>query len=294
VKAYPIKPVYLLDHLEVCDAIIYGDVAYYSYENINRENPWYGDGYQAHVKTNEVLRGADNMEFYPIFYSPNMICPNPAQYKEGEKVLAFLKSMEGSFVTNGLSYGTKYFDSNHEYQIYKKRIQSFYNIPIDNRYSHSKLQWILENLTIDFLKKDAIRYLKREIDGLTKVRNRHSCDPKENLLDYATMKDWDKIKSAFVSDRFTLGSINLYMLTINLNQDKPHLQTMIQLSMDNCWFFHFDFLIKHMKSIAICKDEQMYDEYLSVNGYKDSIRKYRLLARILDEALGIVVDKNVI
>lgn len=74
-----------------------------------------------------VLLGDSQLRQIEVMAPPmDLICPAPAEFREGEVVLAFLRKTGSGigFETCGLSYGTKYLDASSR-KVYAERIAEF-------------------------------------------------------------------------------------------------------------------------------------------------------------------------
>lgn len=108
-SGYPISPVTLWDLTSEADLIVWAEVDQagtrpdYDPED---ESDWL-DG-EAHLRVLETWKGRQR-ERLTVHYEAMMICPAPARYLEGRRVLAFLgRAPGGVWHTIGLSYGSLY------------------------------------------------------------------------------------------------------------------------------------------------------------------------------------------
>ena len=116
VFAYPISPVTLWDLVETSSLIVLADV-------ISVDDPRAGEmpdhddpnsimemvsrDATAHLNVREVWKGnwAGQLQ---VSFEDMLVCPAPARYMTGGRVLAFLHRDEGAWRTTSLSYGTLY------------------------------------------------------------------------------------------------------------------------------------------------------------------------------------------
>lgn len=90
------------------------------------------DGFKtgiARLNILSVVKGADGSQSIDVYYSANMVCPEPPRYKEGDTVLAFLSRSEHyqGYLTVGLSYGAKSM-TNRKIEAYSARIRELIEI----------------------------------------------------------------------------------------------------------------------------------------------------------------------
>jgi len=104
VRAYPIAPVTLWELFERSELIVLAEVERVTPRDTT-PNDW--DSAVAHLRVLETWKGRA-LERVEVPYPANMICPAPPVYDAGHRVIAFLSREHGSFVTVGLSYGTRY------------------------------------------------------------------------------------------------------------------------------------------------------------------------------------------
>jgi hypothetical protein len=142
---YPITPRPLRLLVEESQYIITGYVAKVFEPRQAKDDIWGGS--VAKIAIQERLQGNIKAETIEIVFSPNMICPEPANYEEGTYVIAFVdKDKKGQYYTHALSYGAKTL-SPANMEIYKERIREIQQIgKITN--SHERLvattEWLVK------------------------------------------------------------------------------------------------------------------------------------------------------
>lgn len=83
---YPIDPVYLKELIERSDIIVYGIVV--DSKVIETEDDHFAE---VTIEVDEELkRGLANKSLVKVHHQYNMMCPSPATYTKGRKVIAFL------------------------------------------------------------------------------------------------------------------------------------------------------------------------------------------------------------
>lgn len=108
-RGYPISPVTLWDLIETADLVVWAEVDHAGrrpdHDPEDRDD-W--NSGEAGLRVLETWKGP-RVERATVHYEPNLICPAPAVYREGERVLAFLERAPGGvWHTLALSYGTLY------------------------------------------------------------------------------------------------------------------------------------------------------------------------------------------
>ncbi|MCH2046866.1 MAG: hypothetical protein MK212_22320, partial [Saprospiraceae bacterium] len=121
----PIKPRPLRLLVTEAPYIVYADVidvTHYGW----KAGP---DKDEAVLLVKEVLQGRLSTDTLIVSFNSNLICPWPPSYKEGAKVLAFLRESKNEEVykTCALSYGVKEIEEKG-YRVYKERIEEMQGI----------------------------------------------------------------------------------------------------------------------------------------------------------------------
>jgi len=118
--SWPIDPASLLQLYEDAAVIVVADVEPCEEHIGGRGTFWDAC---ARLDPREQLKGPAARGPLHVRYAPSMICPAPAEYLSGERVLAFLRwdAKERCFFTCSLSYGTKYPDDDG-LDAYRERI----------------------------------------------------------------------------------------------------------------------------------------------------------------------------
>lgn len=176
-SAYPISPRPLRKLIIEAKYIAYATVVRIEETKVND----YWNDTKAILAIKEVLQGRIRSDTIEVFFTPFMICPAPAQYREGTSVLAFLRKAKKSdgYTTHALSYGAKTLDDS-EYEIYKQRIIEMRHIL---RMDNNEIQ---TPRTIDWL-------LKCAINPVTRWEGVYELSPKSDFMSY-----YDQDKQTFV------------------------------------------------------------------------------------------------
>jgi hypothetical protein len=107
--SFPIDPASLLQLYGDATVIVVAEVDPCGEHVSDRDSFWEAC---AQLYPQETLKGSVPREPLHVRHAPGMICPAPARYSPGERVLAFLRwePEKEAFFTCSLSYGTKYPD----------------------------------------------------------------------------------------------------------------------------------------------------------------------------------------
>lgn len=120
--AYPIEPRPLRKLIIESQYIIAGYVVNTHDVNKKEDHRRY-----AQINILEQLQGKIREKTIEVSFTPGMICPAPAVYRDSTYVLAFLDKRDGSYYTHALSYGAKTLNP-EEIALYKKRIAEMQEI----------------------------------------------------------------------------------------------------------------------------------------------------------------------
>lgn len=108
-RGYPISPVTLWQLTEQADLVVWAEVEEAGIRpdhDPEEDDDWLNG--EARLRVLETWKGP-RRERLTVRYEATMICPAPAVYLAGERVLAFLsRDRGGSWTTLGLSYGSLY------------------------------------------------------------------------------------------------------------------------------------------------------------------------------------------
>ncbi len=139
---YPITPRPLRKLIIESEYIVYADVI--EIKSLKTNNNW--NDTKAVLVLREILQGKIKNDTIEVFFSSGMICPAPAIYIKGAKVLAFLDKHKKRYSTHALSYGSKLIND-EGFKIYKSRIIEMQNIlKINNKDQKVKktINWLID------------------------------------------------------------------------------------------------------------------------------------------------------
>jgi len=120
--AYPIPPVPLRELSMEAELIV--DAYVIDDSDDEEKDPFQWDSGTAYLNINSILKGVTTLEVIEVKYNAGMICPAPAHYEPGKRVLAFLNKQKDSesYYTVSLSYGSKELDEACMI-VYKNRVK---------------------------------------------------------------------------------------------------------------------------------------------------------------------------
>ncbi len=119
IQAYPIDPRPLRMLVQESECVIVGYVQKIIKEK-TKDDDW-GDT-KALIEIKEVLQGNIKKKIIEVYFTPNMICPEPPIYVENTTIIAFLDKRKDTYSTHALNYGLKTLKTNEDLDIYKNRI----------------------------------------------------------------------------------------------------------------------------------------------------------------------------
>lgn len=112
-QAYPISPVTLWDLTREADLVVWAEVEEVAIRAVEEDDAGYDDDEDwltgtAQLRALETWKGPQRVRL-TVRYEADLLCPAPAVYLEGERVLAFLeRAPDRTWRTVALSYGTHY------------------------------------------------------------------------------------------------------------------------------------------------------------------------------------------
>ena len=136
---------------------------------------------QAHLVVLDVLKGNPESEI-TVEFDKFVICPAPAYYEEGSKVLAFLdkKPLDNTYSTHARSYGSKKLNDK-ELDIYLQRIE--------------EMQQILLITDKDEQRKETIQWLVKCVENkATRFEGLYDLNPQSEIMSY-----FDRNKDTFTN-----------------------------------------------------------------------------------------------
>jgi len=210
---YPIDPMYLQALIEHSDVIVYANVL--DSDKI-KEGGYPSTEVTLEIKE-ELKRGLPIKSLIKVGYEPNMICPNPASYHEGKKVIAFLKKGKSRYHTVALSYGTKY-KKDELAKEYLDRVKEY--LLIDKSLSPQDLNekradWLIKN----FEYKSTEREAKLEIERKFRIYNNGRSDDKihSNIVDLRKLNTDQRVKLMNYTRRIDNASVYWFMSLYKAN-----------------------------------------------------------------------------
>lgn len=156
---YPIEPLYLNNLCDNSDLIIeaqiIGDSIYESQDDIYAESI---------LKVDRIIKGELIEKNIKITYSPQWSCPEGPSLLKGKSVIAFMKKRDEKYFIYGLSYGTKYHDSERLRNEYINRITKYLSITNESGVDSSKIvDWLIENLEYQSTSSETISIISNSL-----------------------------------------------------------------------------------------------------------------------------------
>lgn len=142
---YPIPPRNLRGLVLDSELIVVANVV--ETEELKQKDDHWHD-WKAGLQTTSVLKGAADSPSVSVYYTPNMLCPQPARYEKGRRVLAFLnpRKQGDGYTTYALSYGTKNLSA-ADLKVYVERINELLAIEKESdedRRNGLTVEWMLK------------------------------------------------------------------------------------------------------------------------------------------------------
>lgn len=194
VSAFPISPKPLRQLVKESEFIVVGYVVK-TYDRKKDTGSW--GTRVASVAVLENLKGKVNDKTIEIFYSPDMVSPEPACYFDSTFVIAFLDIFKGSYVTHALSYGAKTLHK-EEIEIYKKRIaemQSILSYTDKEKQLAATVEWLVTCAENETTRWEGSFELSPESSPLSF----YSRDKHEDFSSRLTAEQKERLKKALLS-----------------------------------------------------------------------------------------------
>ncbi len=243
--ALPISPQPLRKLVMESEYIVYADVI----DIITEKSTTHKDISFAVLVIKDKLQGTINNDTIKVYFSTDIICPEPAKYSKGETVLAFLNRNYTGYYTHARSYGSKPMGSS-AFLVYKLRIHEMQSIMELENEEEKKKQ------TIDWLVKCALNPVTR-FEGILELNSIRDTQPYPNRfkqtqerkyeLDY-TQKE--KLREAFFSicelTRIDMPLINLIEGPNDTEIIDFLIERIIEKDIENAWqeLFIYDEIAK--------------------------------------------------
>lgn len=244
IVAYPISPRPLRKLIIESEHIVFANVVDIK-EDVSGGDPFFST--KAILVINEILQGKIKTDTIHVFFSPGMVCPAPAEYEKGTKVLVFLDDWEqgSGYTTHALSYGSKRLDD-LGYSIYRKRIkemQEILKIKNDKEKIRSTIDWLVTCASHPKTRWEGLYELSPESDFMSYYDQNQDTFVKKYKLNN---KQLQKLrKSFFAIDKIGYTDIPLIDLVVTEN-DKEALAFLVHqiksIELESLWYKEFLFI----------------------------------------------------
>lgn len=298
--AYPITPVPLQTLILSSDYIVIAKVEHIKRElTIARIDSLTGDtiwnGYfdeRAKLHIVSMLKGKKELQQAIVTYSPNMICPSPARYPDGETVVAFINKDKESdlFYTNGLSYGSKVVSSEEELNHYKNSILSYFNIQKQsNKKRRNELitEWLVQLCTSRLTRWDGAFELTNQISHYVYSKN-----PKSTAYNkYITSEQKARLQNILFScDKLRDGELLLIQFVPNDQREKLIKHLVDCASRASKWELH-DIMYKIVENKPNKDLERLLHKIFSDSNYYHDRRDEQKIKLLIEEFNDIALSK---
>lgn len=233
----------------------------------------------ADLYLNEILKGNPGETHIQVTYSENLICPAPPNYPHNMTVLAFLNQVDSSptYLTVGLSYGSKIMNSEEELNSYRTRIYEYLeilNMTDKRNKNEATVEWLVKCCENKFTRWEGSQELSRQ-GGFMSFNNR-SKDPQ--LYKKISKSQLQRLDSAFFATD-TIGYDDLCLA--NLISKKSNLRLKKYL-LNNLYFADYyiaDDIMKKIIEIDSNKELRLiYKEVDKIEfGDKEKVGKQKML-----------------
>jgi hypothetical protein len=276
-ETYPITPRPLRKLVMEAEYIVYADVLDILPTSVEEEDDFWTGAY-ALLEIQEVVQGKINTQQIKVPFAPNIICPAPARYVKGEKVLAFLDQDGEGYRTHALSYGTKSLNQN-DFLIYKARIGEMQDI-LKLEGGKEKLE-----LTVDWL----VRCIEHPA---TRWEGTYELSPQSDFMSFydqdkntftprffLTADQRSRLRSyLFQSEYLGYEDVGLIDLVVQENDREllDFLITKLKAAKEIEWW-HADFLMTRIAQFSERKELQSIIDEMEAIGYMDGHRDKKVL-----------------
>ncbi len=283
-EVYPITPAPLRKLINESEIIIVGRVEYTKPQK-NKES-WTSE--IAFIKVKEVLQGSIEDSIVKVFFSPNMVCPSPASYPKGEKVIAFLDKTEHGYTTHSLSYGSKILDESG-IKVYKSRIlemQQINKIENESEKRQEITNWLFKCIKHKMTRWEGAYELSPKSDFMSFYDRSSKKNEVKFILNETQKHELRKILFSENSFKyFDIGLVDLTQKGSHDNEMKDFLVEFLKSHKNNIWFpssimkriAYFDNRENLKRIIAKLENEYDYSDFKN-----EQLRKNKLVNEFLN------------
>jgi len=234
-----------------------------------------GDGI-ADLYIKEILKGKpSNSNQIQVTYEAGMICPAPAHYPDKKMVIAFLAKDDTSktYLTVGLSYGSKIMDSETEMNYFKTRILEYLEIlKIKNKRKRksSTVEWLVKCAENKYTRWEGAYELSRKGDFMSY----YDRSKDEQFYKKLTKTQLYRLDTAFFATD-TIGDNEMLLANLITSNNYPKLKDCLLKSLKfSDYFISKDIMQKVIEIAPNIELKRIYDE-LDRLDYFDKDREER-------------------
>lgn len=168
---YPIPPRPLRKLILESEFIIVATVLKTGNIQHKKEELW--ETSYALLRVEKQLQGHPVPDTITVYYTAGMICPTPARYTEGDRIITFLDknpNEKNSYLTHALSYGVKSFSNEENRNIYVSRIlemQKIQTISKPAKKHEEIINWLIKCASNPVTRWEGVYELSPESDFMS-------------------------------------------------------------------------------------------------------------------------------
>jgi hypothetical protein len=282
--AYPIDPRPLRKLIIESEYIVIGHVK----EVYDRTNEKKSIGSAvASIEVREVLLGTIKSARIEVLYKRNMVCPAPARYNPGTKVVVFLDNGEnGMFHTHALSYGARE-ATLPDIAVYRDRIhemQHILSIADPDQQFFETTEWLVKCAEHEATRWDGVYELSPESDFMSYYAQSEQLPFKYMLTREQKQRLMNALLATTVAGYSDFGLVDLVYLGNEEVVSRYLLDGLKRLSDDHLWYAG-----EYMKRLNYTRNSQQLDTLISSFEEKQvALAKEDELKTIVQEFIALV------
>lgn len=276
-ETYPITPRPLRKLVIEAEYIVYAEVLDILPPSAEEKDDFWTGAY-ALLEIQEVLQGKISTEQIKVPFAPNIICPAPARYVKGEKVLAFLDQDGKGYRTHALSYGTKSLKQD-DFLIYRARIkemQDILQLKGEKKKLEQTVDWLVRCIEHPATRWEGTYELSPQSDFMSFYdQDKNTFTPRFLL----TADQRSRLRNyLFQSEYLGYEDIGLIDLVVQENDREllDFLITKLKAAKEVEWW-HADFLMTRIAQFSERPDLQSIIDEMESIGYMDDNRDKKVL-----------------
>lgn len=195
---YPIDPLYLNNLIDGSDIIVEAQILKDSI--FEEKDMIYAE---AELRIKKIAKGNVIGQNIKVTYDPRWSCPEGPSLVNGQHVIAFIKEKEDNNYIYGLSYGTKYFETQDLRNQYIQRISKYLELINEEQVDSLKIvDWLINNLQYETTDRETIRIINQSISNqeyLDRKKNKNSIGYQENIFPITRL--WTNDHKSIIRDK---------------------------------------------------------------------------------------------